>query len=485
MHLSQYSLQQASQGLEDGDFSAQELTQACLFRIEETEALNAFITVDWQGAMGQAKATDERIARKKRLGPLDGIPVALKDLLITEGIKTTAASKILANYLPPYQGAMAERLLKVGAVILGKTNLDEFAMGSSNEYSAAGACRNPWDTNKVPGGSSGGSAAAVAAGQVFGCLGTDTGGSIRQPASFCGVYGLKPTYSRVSRYGTIAFASSLDQVGPFARTPIDTAHMLQAIAGHDPRDSTSSRKSVPNYLKLLEEGVKGLRVGLPEEYFSDEMDSEVLEKVRAHIEVLKEAGAEIVSVRLPHTQYALSAYYLICTAEASANLARYDGLRYGKRAKAEDLRKTYAASRFQGFGPEVQRRIILGTYVLSSGYYDAYYSKAQKVRTLIRRDFEEVFKEVDLLATPTAPTVAFDIGAKTQDPLSMYLGDICTLAVNLAGIPAISVPAGLSKEHLPIGMQLMGPWFEEGRVLAAAQVLEKEKPAPQLPRNAG
>ncbi len=452
--------------------SAVEATKASLARIEKTKHLNTFITVDGEGALAQAEASDQRRKHGRLLSPLDGVPVALKDLLITEGLRTTAASRILQDYVPPYDGTMSRRLKAAGVVLLGKTNLDEFAMGSSNEHSGMGPVRNPWDHTRIPGGSSGGSAAAVAAGQVFGALGTDTGGSIRQPAALCGVYGLKPTYGRVSRFGVIAFASSLDQVGPFGRSTEDIAHLLQAIAGFDERDSTSVDEPVPDYTAALSQSVSGLRLGVPEEYFGPGLDPDVKALVQAGIQVLEEAGAKTVPIHLPHTKYALSTYYILCTAEASSNLARYDGVRYGQRQEEKDLRKMYAKSRFMGFGEEVQRRIMLGTYVLSAGYYDAYYHRAQCVRTLIRKDFEDAFQSVDLIVAPTSPVAAFKLNERLQDPLSMYLADIYTLAVNLAGIPGLSVPVGLTPVGLPVGLQLMGSWFDEPKLLTAAQILE-------------
>lgn len=452
------------------DLTSTELTRACLDRIEATRELNAFVHVDERGALAAAAAAD---ARAQRLGPLDGVPIALKDLFLTEGVPTTAGSKILQNYVPPYDGAMPERLKRAGAVLLGKTNLDEFAMGSSNEHSAFGPAKNPWDPSKVPGGSSGGSAIAVAAGLSFGALGTDTGGSIRQPASMCGIFGLKPTYGRVSRFGTIAFASSLDQVGPFGRSALDLAHQLQAIAGFDARDSTSANEPVPDYSAELEAGIRGQKVGIPAEYFIEGMDPEVEAAIKRGLDVLKDAGAELVPIELPHTKYALSTYYVIATAEASSNLARYDGVRYGPRAPERELARMYAASRHQGFGDEVKRRIVLGTYVLSAGYYEAYYGKAQKVRTLIRRDFEDAFARVDLIATPVSPFAAFSLGERTVDPLAMYLADIFTLSVSLAGLPGISVPAGHTRASLPIGLQMIAPWFCEPRLLRAATTFER------------
>jgi aspartyl-tRNA(Asn)/glutamyl-tRNA(Gln) amidotransferase subunit A len=390
------------------------------------------------------------------------VPVALKDIFVTQGIRTTCASRILANFIPPYDGTAVRKLKEQGAVIVGKLNMDEFAMGSSNENSAYGAVHNPWNLDRVPGGSSGGSAACVAARQVPASLGTDTGGSIRQPASHCGVVGLKPTYGRVSRYGVVAFASSLDQVGPLARNVRDCAIMLQAVAGYDPMDSTSVDTPVPDYLSGLEEGVEGMKIGLPQEYFVSGLDPEVKQAVEQVVERYRELGAEIVEVSLPHTRYAVSCYYLIATAEASSNLARYDGVRFGERVDpGKGLIDMYTATRSEGFGAEVKRRIMLGTYALSSGYYDAYYLKAQKVRTLIRNDFLSAYEKVDCILTPVAPTPAFALGDKTADPLQMYLSDIFTLSANLAGICGLSLPCGRSENGMPIGFQLLGKPFDE------------------------
>jgi aspartyl-tRNA(Asn)/glutamyl-tRNA(Gln) amidotransferase subunit A len=465
------SIAELRRSLARSELSAVELLAETLRGIEGAKSLNAFITLDPAGATAAAKASDERRARGEAL-PLDGIPIALKDMIASEGVRTTAGSRILENFVPPYDSTVARKLKAAGAVIVGKTNLDEFAMGSSNEHSAFGPVKNPWDPTRVPGGSSGGSAAAVAARLVPGSYGTDTGGSIRQPASFCGIYGLKPTYGRVSRSGIVAFASSLDQVGPFARTASDLALLLGAVAGFDPDDSTSASAPVPDYGAELGRGVAGLRIGLPDEYFIPGIDPDVLAAVESAVKVLEAAGAIVSKIRLPHTEHALSAYYLIAPAEASSNLARYDGVRYGLRVPDKDLRRMIVKTRSAGFGREVQRRILLGTFVLSAGYYEAYYGKAQKVRTLIRRDFEQAFAGVDLIATPTSPVTAFKLGERTGDPLSMYLADVFTLAVNLAGVPGVSVPAGFSGAGLPIGLQLIAPWFEESRLLRAAQVLE-------------
>ncbi|MBX2813463.1 MAG: Asp-tRNA(Asn)/Glu-tRNA(Gln) amidotransferase subunit GatA [Myxococcales bacterium] len=472
MNIADLSLAEASDQLASGTISSEALTSACLSRIEALPALNTFIHVAATTAMKEARASDTRRANKASLGPLDGIPIGLKDLFVTKDMPTTAGSKILADWQAPYDGTVVKRLREAGAVIVGKNNQDEFAMGSSNEHSAAGPCVNPWHKDRVPGGSSGGSAAAVAAGQVLGSLGTDTGGSIRQPASFCGIYGLRPTYGRVSRSGVVAFASSLDQVGPFGRSAKDIALLMNVIGGFDPLDSTSAQRDHPDPLLTLKNGVKGLRIGLPHEYFSAAIDPEVDQVVRKAVQALQEAGATVQSVSLPHTKHALSTYYILCMAEASSNLARYDGVRYGYRAEETELRKMYARSRFEGFGPEVIRRILLGTYVLCAGYREAYYERAQRVRTLIRRDFESAYEGIDILLSPVSPTVAFERGSKTNDPLAMYTADILTLSVNLAGIPGLSVPVGFSSEGLPIGLQLMGKWFDEARLLQTAQALE-------------
>ena len=452
--------------------SATELLTRALARIGSTERLGAFLHVDEPGARAAAQASDERIRRGARLSPLDGVPISLKDNLVTEGLPTTAGSKILEGWRPPYDGQVAERLKAAGAVIVGKTNMDEFGMGSSTERSAYFPAKNPHDEARVPGGSSGGSAVSVAAEQVYGSYGTDTGGSIRQPAALTGIFGLKPTYGRVSRHGVIAYASSLDQVGPLARSAVDLAHLLQAVAGFDPRDSTSVDRATPNYRAEMNGGIRGLKVGIPREYFeAPGLDAEVRAGVERSIAALAAQGAELRPVSLPHTGLALSTYYLLASAEASSNLARYDGVRYGRRVEDRDLRRMIVKSRAQGFGAEVQRRVILGTYVLSAGYYDAYYARAQKVRTLIRRDFEQIFGEVDLLATPTSPFPAFPLGSRLDDPLAMYLADVLTLPVSLAGVPALSAPAGKTALGLPFGIQLIGRWFEEATLLRAAAAL--------------
>jgi len=475
LDLSSLTLATAAERLRRRELSAAELTAASLERIAETEPrLHAFLTVSDEEARRQAAAADERLARGEPLSPLDGIPIALKDVFSTRGVRTTAASRILENFVPPYDGTAVARLRSAGAVFVGKTNCDEFAMGSSTENSAFGPTRNPWDAERVPGGSSGGSAVAVAAAQCLGALGTDTGGSIRLPAAYCGIVGLKPTYGRVSRYGIVAYASSLDQVGPFARDVRDAAILLEALAGHDPMDSTSAPVEVPGYERALRPELGTLRIGVPREYFQEGMQPEVESSVREAIAVLESLGASVENVSLPHTPYAIATYYLIATAEASSNLARYDGIRYGRRADAaSSLLETYSRSRDEGFGVEVKRRIMLGTYALSAGYYDAYYGKAQKVRTLIRRDFEQAFARCDVLVAPTAPATAFALGEKIDDPLAMYLSDVLTISVNLAGLPAISLPCGMDGGGLPIGLQLIGKPFGEAALLAGAYAYEQ------------
>lgn len=462
--------------LAGGSLTSVALTKDLLGRIARLDhAVKAFIRVEAEDAMAQAAQADQRLAAGER-GPLLGIPVALKDNLTVEGRITTCASKILENFRSPYSATVTRKLRDAGAILIGKTNLDEFAMGSSTENSAFFTTRNPWDTAAVPGGSSGGSAAAVAAGFSPGSLGSDTGGSIRQPASLCGVVGLKPTYGRVSRFGLVAFASSLDQIGPFARTVEDCAILLNAIAGHDPMDSTSVNIAVPDYTRSLNGGVKGMVIGLPKEYFIEGVDPEVRQLVHKAAESLAKEGAKIEEISLPHTEYAISVYYVLATAEASSNLARYDGVKYGYRAEgAADLSGMYIKSRMEGFGAEVRRRIMLGTYALSSGYYDAYYLKAQKVRTLIMNDFRDAFKKCSIILTPTAPTPAFNIGEKAGNPLQMYLSDIFTISTNLAGIPGVSVPAGFGKNGRPIGVQMMANHFDEPALFAAAAAYERAR----------
>jgi aspartyl-tRNA(Asn)/glutamyl-tRNA(Gln) amidotransferase subunit A len=471
------TLAEARDALRARKISSRELTDAHIRAIEGARVLNAFITETPERARSLADAADTRIAAGEARA-LEGLPIAIKDLFCTKDVRTTAASKILGNFTPTYESTVSQNLWDAGAVMLGKTNLDEFAMGSSNETSAFGPAINPWrgrgsNDDLVPGGSSGGSAAAVAAELCLAATGTDTGGSIRQPAAVTGTVGIKPTYGRCSRWGIVAFASSLDQAGPMARTVRDAAILLGAMASHDPKDSTSVDRPVPDYEAGLESGVKGLRVGIPKEYRIDGAPPEIDALWSKGAEWLKAQGAEIVEVSLPHTKYALPVYYIVAPAEASSNLARYDGVRYGYRAKADDLIGLYERSRAEGFGREVKRRIMIGTYVLSAGYYDAYYLRAQKVRTLIARDFSDAFKRCDVLLAPATPSAAFAIGAKTSDPVSMYLNDVFTVTVNLAGLPGLSVPAGLSSEGLPLGLQIIGKAFDEATVLRAGRALER------------
>ena len=442
-------------------------------RIKERDGeLNAYLTVDESGALEQAKAAEARLGRGE--GPaLTGIPLALKDVMTTRGLRTTCGSRILENFVPPFDATVVARLRREGAVFLGKANMDEFAMGSSTENSAFGPTRNPWNRDYIPGGSSGGSAAAVAADLCIGALGSDTGGSIRQPACHCGVVGLKPTYGRVSRYGLVAYASSLDQIGPLTKEVRDAALLLQAIAGHDPKDSTSVPQPVPDYAAALGREIRGLKIGVPREYFGHGLDPEVEAAIRAALKTLEGLGAELIEVSLPHTEYAVATYYVVAVAEASSNLARYDGVKYGFRAEGKNLMETYLNTRTQGFGAEVRRRIMLGTYTLSAGYYDAYYKKGSQVRALIRRDFETAFQDCALIACPVSPTPAFRLGEKLADPLTMYLSDIFTISANLAGIPGISVPCGFSSGGLPIGLQLLGPPFGEAEILQAAYAFEQ------------
>ena len=467
------TITQAQHLLRSREISATELTRACLERIHAVEPrLNAFITVCETEALAQAQAADRRLAGAD-VPPLCGIPLGIKDIYATKGVRTTCASRILENFVPVYDATVIARLRAEGAVFVGKANLDEFAMGSSTENSAFGPTLNPYDLERVAGGSSGGSAAAVAADECLGSLGTDTGGSIREPAAFCGVVGIKPTYSRVSRFGVIAYASSLDQVGPFAKTVRDAATLLRSLAGGDAADSTCSTRPVPDYEQALTGEVKGLRIGVPREFFVEGMQPEVEGAVRAALKHYESMGANLVEVSLPHTDYAIAAYYLIATAEASANLERYDGIRFGLRVETDNLLDLYRKTRARGFGPEVKRRIMLGTFALSTGYYDAYYLKAQKVRTLIKRDFEAAFKSCDLIITPTAPTTAFKLGEKMSDPLQMYLSDIFTISVNLAGLPGMAIPCGYDQEGMPIGLHLIGPAFGEETVLRAGDAYER------------
>jgi len=470
--LTTLTAHEAADRLRARDISSVELTDAYLGRIDAVEpAVHAYLNVTRDLALSMAAEADRRRAEGED-GPLLGIPVALKDLLATEGLETTAGSRMLQGYRPPYSATVVERLRDAGAVFLGKTNMDEFAMGSSNEYSAYGPVYNPWDTTRVPGGSSGGSAAAVAADEAAIALGSDTGGSIRQPGSLCGVVGFKPTYGRVSRYGLIAFASSLDQIGPLTKDVTDAATMLGAIAGPDPRDSTTVPAPVPDYLATLKDGVKGLRLGVPREYFVQGMEPGVERAVRGAIAALEGLGATVGEVSLPSTEHALATYYIIAPAEASANLARFDGIKYGYSAPAETMWQAYGETRDGGFGPEVKRRIMIGAYALSSTYYDAYYVKAQRIRTMVKDDFDRVFRDYDAIVAPTSPTVAFALGQKMGDPVQMYLADVCTLPVNIAGLPGVSVPCGLS-EGLPVGLQIITPSFTEDLLLRIAYAYEQ------------
>ncbi|MBW1895520.1 MAG: Asp-tRNA(Asn)/Glu-tRNA(Gln) amidotransferase subunit GatA [Deltaproteobacteria bacterium] len=474
MELYGLTIHEANQLLANGEITSVELTSSVFDRIEQVEdKVSAYVTLARDRAMAEAATADE-VIRQGKGGPLTGIPLAVKDLLCTEGIRTTCGSRILENFVPPYSGTVVEKLQHAKAVIVGKTNMDEFAMGSSTEHSAWGPTRNPWDLSRIPGGSSGGSASAVAADECLGAIGTDTGGSIRQPASHCGVVGLKPTYGRVSRFGLVAFASSLDQIGPITKDVTDTAILMNALSGHDPKDSTSVPRDVPDYTAALQKGLKGLVVGIPEEYFVEGLDEEVAKAVRNAIEVIEGLGATCKSVSLPHTEYAVAVYYLIAPAEASSNLARYDGVKYGFRAKeAQNLIQMFRETRSIGFGAEVQRRIIIGTYALSAGYYDAYYGKASQVRTLIIRDFNQAFETCHALLGPVAPTPAFQLGEKLDDPLAMYLSDIFTLPASLAGVAGISVPCGFSNEGLPIGLQILAKHFDEESLIKVAYNFEQ------------
>ncbi|WP_422863411.1 Asp-tRNA(Asn)/Glu-tRNA(Gln) amidotransferase subunit GatA [Endosaccharibacter trunci] len=486
VELTGQSLAAALDGLEKGRFSSVELTRAHLDAVEALNpTLNAYITVTAEQALTQAAEADAVRARGEA-GLLCGAPVAIKDLFCTEGVRTTAASRILSNFVPPYESTVTAQMKRDGAVSLGKTNLDEFAMGSSNMTSAFGAVQNPWrrrgdDSPLVPGGSSGGSASAVAARIALAATGTDTGGSIRQPASFCGIAGIKPTYGRCSRWGTVAFASSLDQAGPLARTVEDCAILLRSMAGFDPKDSTSVDVAVPDFRAAVGRSVKGMRIGIPAEYRAPGMPEEIERWWQQGIAWLRDAGCEIVDVSLPHTRYGLATYYIVAPAECSSNLARYDGVRFGERVEADSLDALYERSRAAGFGDEVKRRILIGTYVLSSGYYDAYYLKAQKVRSLILRDFTEAFGRVDALLTPTAPSAAFGLGEKMSDPVTMYLNDIFTVPASMAGVPGMSVPVGLDSAGLPLGLQLIGRPFDEETLFALGSALEKAAGFDHLP----
>ncbi|HET6364892.1 MAG TPA: Asp-tRNA(Asn)/Glu-tRNA(Gln) amidotransferase subunit GatA [Nitrospirota bacterium] len=475
MELYRRTIHELHDMLIKGETTALAITESVLKRIKAVDAkVMAYITVTEDIARAQAQDADKRIKAGDTSSPLLGIPIAVKDNMCIEGIKTTCASKILRNFVPPYDATVVGKLKRAGFILCGRPNMDEFAMGSSTENSGFFVTKNPWDLDRIPGGSSGGSAAAVAAEECIGSLGSDTGGSIRQPAACCGIVGLKPTYGRVSRYGLVAFASSLDQIGPITKDVTDTALLMNVIAGHDPKDSTSANIPAPDFTRALKRDVKGMKIGMPKEYYIEGMDPEVEKAVKDSVKLLEGLGAKVVDVSLPHTGYAVATYYILATSEASSNLARYDGVKYGFRAQgAKDLLDMYLQTRSQGFGPEVKRRIMLGTYALSAGYYEAYYKKGQQVRTLIKRDFDDAFKSVDVIATPTAPTAAFKIGEKSADPLQMYLSDIFTISVNLAGIPGISIPCGFTMNNLPIGLQLLGKHFDEESILHAAFAYEQ------------
>lgn len=487
--LNELTIAEARDGLNNGDFSSVELTQACIDAMAATKDLNAFITETPDLALDRAKASDDRRAADGAASGMDGIPIAMKDLFCTEDVQTTAGSHILEGFVPPYESTVSGKLKDAGAVMLGKANLDEFAMGSANITSYYGSVKNPWKGNDgkdvVPGGSSGGSAAAVAARSCLAATGTDTGGSIRQPAGFCGIVGLKPTYGRCSRWGIVAFASSLDQAGPMTRTVRDSAIMLQSMVGHDAKDSTSAPIAVPDFEAAITGDIKGLKIGIPKEYRVDGMPSEIDALWEKGAQMLRDAGAETVEISLPHTEYALPTYYIVAPAEASSNLARYDGVRYGLRVEGDSLDDMYQNTRGQGFGHEVQRRIMIGAYVLSAGYYDAYYVKAQKVRTRIAQDFQKAYEDVDVILTPTAPSAAFPIGEKQDDPIAMYLNDVFTVPTSLAGLPGISVPVGLDGNGLPLGLQLIGKPFDEETVLRTADVLESAAAFNYLPGGEG
>lgn len=492
-HLNEMAAHELAPQIKSGEVTAEEVARVVLRLIEAKDpAINAYLAVQPEIVIEDAREVDRRVAAGEDTGPLAGVPIAIKDAICTKGLETTCASRVLEGFVPPYDATVIARLRAADAVIIGKTNMDQFGMGSSNENTGFEVCRNPLDTDRVPGGSSGGSAAALAAGTAVLALGEDTGGSIRQPAAFCGVVGLKPTYGRVSRYGIIAYGSSFDQVGPMARNVEDCARLLGVIAGHDPMDTTSSSESVPDYTATLKQGIEGVRIGVPEEYMAEGLEAAVKESVNRAIERMEALGARVESVRLPHTEYAVAAYYILVTAEASSNLARYDGVKYGYRgedsgaagsppdgpgpqslAPEDRLDAMYGSTRSGGFGLEVKRRIMLGTYVLSAGYYDAYYDKAQRVRTLIKGDFDQAYEKVDLLVAPTTPTTAFRIGEKIDDPLQMYLSDVYTVPINLAGVPAISLPCGKDPGGMPIGLQIIGPHFGEERILRAAYAFEE------------
>ena len=473
MELYRMTIEESRDAIDKGVITPSDLTGNLLKKISAVDGkIKAYVTVNSGEALIQAKTAEERLEKGGKQ-TLAGIPIAVKDNICTEGVRTTCSSKILENFIPPYESSVTGKLKESGYVLIGKTNLDEFAMGSSTENSAFGLTRNPWDISRVPGGSSGGSAAAVAADMCIAALGSDTGGSIRQPAAFCGVVGLKPTYGRVSRYGLVAFASSLDQIGPITKTVKDSAMLLNIISGHDPYDSTSANLPVPDYTASLGQDIKGMKIGIPKEFFIEGLDKDVNESVKKAIRQLESLGALPVEISLPHTGYAVAVYYILATSEASSNLARYDGVKYGLRVEGEDLLDMYMKTRDAGFGAEVKRRIILGTYALSSGYYDAYYKKAQQVRTLIKRDFDKAFEKVDVIVTPTTPTPAFKAGEKTEDPLQMYLADIFTISVNLAGVPGISIPCGFTSNNLPVGLQIIGKHFDEETILKISYAYEQ------------
>jgi aspartyl-tRNA(Asn)/glutamyl-tRNA(Gln) amidotransferase subunit A len=485
MELHQLTIHELQELIKNGDVSSTQITRSVFSRIDEVEErVHSYIRLMKDEALTAAARADEDI-KKGNIRPLTGIPVALKDIVCTKGIPTTCGSNILHNFVPPYNATVVEKLSAAGAVFVGKTNMDEFAMGSSTETSFFGPTRNPWDLERIPGGSSGGSATSVAADECISSIGSDTGGSIRQPAALCGVVGMKPTYGRVSRFGLIAFASSLDQIGPFTKDVEDCAIMMNVLAGYDPRESTSVMTEVPDYGQFIGRDISGWKVGIPKEYFVEGIDPEVSAAINRAIDVVKKCGGQCIDISLPHTQYSVAVYYIIAPAEASSNLARYDGVKYGFRATGvRDLMEMYRKTRMEGFGEEVKRRIMIGTYALSAGYYDAYYGKASQVRALIRRDFDEAFRECDIILTPTTPTPAFKIGEKTDDPLQMYLSDIFTISTNLAGIPGISVPCGFTASGLPIGVQFLAGHFEEGKLLQIASAFEKnaaiEKRRPSL-----
>ena len=485
MELYSLTIHELQEKIKNGDVSAMQLVGSVFSRIDAVEErVHSYIRLMKDEALAAAAIADENI-KKGDIQPLTGIPVALKDIVCTQGITTTCGSHILYNFVPPYNATVVEKLRDAGALFVGKANMDEFAMGSSTETSYFGPTRNPWDLQRIPGGSSGGSATAVAADECIASIGSDTGGSIRQPAALCGIVGMKPTYGRVSRFGLIAFASSLDQIGPFTKDVEDCAIMMNVLAGYDPKESTSVKAEVPDYRQYVGRDIKGFKVGIPKEYFIEGIDPEVSLAVKKAIEVIEKCGGQCIDISLPHTQYSVAVYYIIAPAEASSNLARYDGVKYGFRtADARDLAEMYQKTRMEGFGAEVKRRIMIGTYALSAGYYDAYYGKASQVRALIRQDFDKAFKQCDIIITPTTPTPAFKIGEKTDDPLQMYLSDIFTISTNLAGIPGISVPCGFTAAGLPIGVQFLADHFEEGKLLQIASAYEKnaaiEKRRPAL-----